>query len=179
MSIYTLSKEETKQFIEDYGYHPIDSPTPKELKEEGCEKRSGFNSPNPGGYKLTEETKERMRKKKTKSHCLNISKGRRGIVFSQDHINNIREATTGIKQSKETKEKRRKTISTLKWWNNGLTNIRSVSPPDTNWEAGRCGKFTQNTIKECPHCGKIGKGGAMSQWHFDNCKHRDVNSSPL
>ena len=23
---------------------------------------------------------------------------------------------------------------------------------------------------ECPHCGKIGGGGAMAQWHFDNCR---------
>ena len=22
----------------------------------------------------------------------------------------------------------------------------------------------------CPHCGKIGKGGQMYRWHFDNCK---------
>jgi hypothetical protein len=22
----------------------------------------------------------------------------------------------------------------------------------------------------CPHCGKIGKSGAMKQWHMDNCK---------
>jgi hypothetical protein len=24
----------------------------------------------------------------------------------------------------------------------------------------------------CPHCGKVGKGGAMKKWHFDNCKER-------
>lgn len=24
----------------------------------------------------------------------------------------------------------------------------------------------------CPYCGKQGKGGAMKQWHFDNCNHR-------
>lgn len=24
----------------------------------------------------------------------------------------------------------------------------------------------------CPHCGKVGKGGAMTQFHFDNCKHK-------
>lgn len=24
----------------------------------------------------------------------------------------------------------------------------------------------------CPHCGKIGRGSAMKQWHFDNCKER-------
>lgn len=24
----------------------------------------------------------------------------------------------------------------------------------------------------CPHCGKEGKGSAMKQWHFNNCKHK-------
>jgi hypothetical protein len=27
------------------------------------------------------------------------------------------------------------------------------------------------SIVKCPHCGKIGKGGAMKQWHFNNCKN--------
>jgi hypothetical protein len=26
----------------------------------------------------------------------------------------------------------------------------------------------------CPHCGKEGRGGAMTQWHFDNCKEKDL-----
>lgn len=28
----------------------------------------------------------------------------------------------------------------------------------------------------CPHCGQIGGGGAMKQWHFDNCrsKYNDI-----
>lgn len=26
-------------------------------------------------------------------------------------------------------------------------------------------------IQTCPHCGKQGKGGGMTRWHFDNCKH--------
>jgi hypothetical protein len=25
----------------------------------------------------------------------------------------------------------------------------------------------------CPHCGKIGGGGSMIQWHFNNCKNRN------
>lgn len=26
----------------------------------------------------------------------------------------------------------------------------------------------------CPHCGKKGKGAAMKQWHFDNCRYKDL-----
>lgn len=29
----------------------------------------------------------------------------------------------------------------------------------------------------CPHCGKIGKSGIMSRWHFDNCK-KNPNFTP-
>ena len=25
-------------------------------------------------------------------------------------------------------------------------------------------------LRECPHCGKTGKGAIMNRWHFDNCK---------
>lgn len=28
---------------------------------------------------------------------------------------------------------------------------------------------TESEIRTCPHCGKVGKGSAMTQWHFDNC----------
>jgi hypothetical protein len=24
----------------------------------------------------------------------------------------------------------------------------------------------------CPHCGKVGSGGSMTRWHFDNCKEK-------
>lgn len=27
----------------------------------------------------------------------------------------------------------------------------------------------------CPHCGKVGGGGSMVQWHFDNCKNRNLD----
>lgn len=26
--------------------------------------------------------------------------------------------------------------------------------------------------RTCPHCGKVGAGGVMSRWHFDNCRQR-------
>jgi len=124
------------------------------------------------GWAWSEESKGNSRKPKSKDHARNISRGRTGITFSNSHIENIRIATTGVKQRDVTKRKRSETMSKLKWWNDGSTNVRSVTPPDTQWQSGRCGKYTQRATKECPHCGKIGKGGAMSMWHFDNCKYR-------
>ena len=35
---------------------------------------------------------------------------------------------------------------------------------------GKASKGVPKPIIICPHCGKIGGGGAMKQWHFDNCK---------
>ena len=49
----------------------------------------------------------------------------------------------GKKQSQETRLKRSKS----------LTGVKKI-------------KFT------CPHCNLFGGGGAMKQWHFDNCKHK-------
>jgi len=30
--------------------------------------------------------------------------------------------------------------------------------------------------KICPHCGQIGGGGAMIQWHFNNCRSKNGNT---
>jgi len=38
-------------------------------------------------------------------------------------------------------------------------------------EAAKKRLKNQPTVK-CPHCGKEGKGSAMKQWHFDNCKFK-------
>ena len=40
-----------------------------------------------------------------------------------------------------------------------------------NKKAAPIGGFRQSQIiRECPHCGKVGKGNAMFQHHFDKCK---------
>ena len=43
----------------------------------------------------------------------------------------------------------------------------------------RTEEFKENLRKPkekvtCPHCGKVGCGGAMVQWHFDICKSRKL-----
>lgn len=48
---------------------------------------------------------------------------------------------------------------------NTFINKGGISP----WK----GKKRQEVI--CPHCNKVGAGGAMKQWHFDNC--RNINGS--
>lgn len=99
-----------------------------------------------GVDKHSEESKKKMSEsskgKFTKEHCNAISKGRRGMTFSQTHIDNIRIASTGVKQSEETKLKRAKTISQLKWWNNGKINKRSQHCPGDDFTEGRIKGFS-------------------------------------
>jgi hypothetical protein len=35
---------------------------------------------------------------------------------------------------------------------------------------GNVGTQKNHPDVECPHCGKVGKAGVMSRWHFDKCK---------
>jgi hypothetical protein len=84
-------------------------------------------------------------KKHTKEHNENISKGQRGIKrnpFSEEHRKKLSESRIGKPLSVETKQK--------------LSNIRR----------GRS-KILKLVI--CPHCGKSGKGGNMTRYHFDKC----------
>ncbi len=36
------------------------------------------------------------------------------------------------------------------------------------------GSHPSQRVYECPHCGKIGKGGAMKKYHMDACKHKQT-----
>lgn len=43
-------------------------------------------------------------------------------------------------------------------WNKGIENPKM--------------KEMASIHRECPHCGKHGKGSSMLRWHFDNCKSK-------
>ena len=78
MNIYTPSKKEAKQF----GYFPIELPTPEELKEEGCVLR-GWGGDTMSGKKHPEITKRRISEAKmgkplSIEHRKAISKGLSG-----------------------------------------------------------------------------------------------------
>jgi hypothetical protein len=118
---------------------------------------------NKGGYKLSEETKVKMRKPKSQAHREALSKNharlsgkdhaRWGTTFthSEETKRKISEAKTGKPHaplSKESKEKLSKSL---------LGN--------------KCGVGPHKLKKvQCPHCGKEGHGPNMSRYHFDKCK---------
>lgn len=36
------------------------------------------------------------------------------------------------------------------------------------------GKHPSQVVRTCPHCGRVGRGGGMSQFHFDKCKEKKL-----
>ena len=78
----------------------------------------------------------------TKEKISESKKGKKRSEFSEGWKKKISEANKGKKMSEESKKK---------------------------FIESRTGmKYKEHT---CPHCGKVGRGGNMKRYHFDNCKN--------
>jgi hypothetical protein len=116
------------------------------------------------------------------------------------HAEAMREINTGRKQSPETIEKRfvnrrgkpgkplteesiRKRTETRKLKNSGSKRSPRSEETKQKLSIANKGKVLSDDHRKnvstgllslpdliCPHCNKKGRGGAMHQWHFDNCK---------
>jgi hypothetical protein len=101
------------------------------------------------GYVPSEETRLKISKankgyvpsEETRLKISKSLKGRKRAKFSEEWKKKISEANKGRKMSKESKDK---LIATK----TGMKYKESV----------------------CPHCNKIGRGGNMKRYHFENCK---------
>lgn len=95
----------------------------------------------PGVLEITDEfrTAHRRSKPKPPGFGERVSRGRKGMVLSNQHRDNIRKARLGTKQSQATKKKRKETLSKLRWWNNGITSCRKYECPGDGWVLGRIG----------------------------------------
>ena len=51
-----------------------------------------------------------------------------------------------------------------------LGGIVSSSKPEWKVSSAKGGVTQSQIIRECPHCGKIGKGNSMLRHHFNKCK---------
>lgn len=87
------------------------------------------------------------RKPKSETHKRNISKGRKGIIFTESHIKNLSESHKGNILS----DKSKKLIS---------DKLKGIDK--------------ESVI--CPHCNKKGGKPSMKRWHFDNCKSKPLDS---
>lgn len=94
--------------------------------------------------KLSEETKQRMRKPKSprsEEHCKKLSEIAKNRKPSEETKRKTSESLRGIIRSEETKSK--------------LSD-----------------KAKQRKKVTCPHCNKIGNPGNMAMWHLDKCKNK-------
>ena len=104
----------------------------------------------------------------------------------------ISKTLTGHKHSEETKAKISKSLSGENHPNHGRTGElslcygREVSLEErekiSKALTGRKNPGVSKSLTgidrpktTCPHCGKQGGDGAMSRWHFDNCKKKPQN----
>lgn len=94
-----------------------------------------------GDFIMNDTTKRKIsqsnRKPKSKEHAANISKGRKGIIFSESHRDNIRKAGLGKTQSEQTKHKKSLTMSKKMWFNDGNINVRREEHPGEGWSRGK------------------------------------------
>lgn len=80
--------------------------------------------------------------KKTEVHKINISLAKIGVSLSGEHKKSISDTLMGHIVSDTTRRKLSKALT-------GYKHIKRV----------------------CPYCGKVGAGGNMTRYHFDNCKN--------
>lgn len=123
--------------------------------------------PNKGFHASGLKHSEKERKRKSESqknrifsdeHCKNLSIARRKYEFSDNHKESIRKSLTGYVQTEEHKR------------NTSLAKTNPSEETRRKMSIAKKGKSLPTHI--CPHCGKIGNGNAMKQWHFNNCKSK-------
>lgn len=108
------------------------------------------------GRKHTEDSKKKMSivqkgRVVTAEHKLNISKSSRS--GDQEVRDKISKSLTGRKQSPELIEK------------------RAAANRKPRGAYGKSEHCKYRIPLSCPHCSKLGNGGSMMRYHFDNCKY--------
>lgn len=95
-----------------------------------------------------------------------ISNTLKNRTLSHEHIQRIGEASKKRRHSEKTKQKMSENMKGNK---HSLGHLHSE-------ESKQKMRDKQLDLKPiiCPHCNKIGKGGAMTLWHFDNCKEKGI-----
>lgn len=94
-----------------------------------------------GGWHHTDEWKRNHSEKvtgkvRTPEMRAKYSETHKGIPKSAKHKEKLAAANRGKKQSKETISKRSSAMQTLRWWNDGTKNCRSIECPE-GWLPGR------------------------------------------
>lgn len=134
------------------------------------------------GLKHSEKSKLAMSQKlKGKSHkhtqetIEKIKQANTGIVFSDERKEKLRQKALGRKMPFHVREILNESMKSFKQSEETKEHLRQVN-------LGR--KHTPEALAKmrawqvdrpkliCPHCNRASSAGNASRWHFDNCKHR-------
>jgi len=142
-------------------------------------KNSGVDNP-MYGKKQTEETKDKISKARTGQKMNEetkdkISKARTGQKMNEETKDKISKSSMGRIVSKETRDKlskaaKGKVLSDITRMRISKSNMGKKMSAEAinNYKKSRIGMKYKSS--KCPHCGKVGGGGNMLRYHFDNCK---------
>jgi group I intron endonuclease len=110
------------------------------------------------------------------ANCMNMVRGGQSveiITHTDETRRKISETTKGKSYvERYGEEKARELIELRQQRQKEIWNHRSIHEKDIiSKKMSNTGKGKPKLQKDtkCPHCGRVGKIGVMSRWHFDNC----------
>lgn len=122
------------------------------------------------GVVVSEETRKKQSESIKKIHP---NRGKpspnRGKIASEETRKKQSESKLGKKRKPFTEQTRDK-IRQAKIGSNNPSYGKSPSE-ETREKLRQANQGKKETFT-CPHCDKVGSGGSMSRWHFDNCKEK-------
>jgi NUMOD3 motif len=122
------------------------------------------------GVVVSEETRKKQSESIKKVHP---NRGKpspnRGKIASEETRKKQSESKLGKKRKPFTEQTRDK-IRQAKLGSNNPSYGKTPSE-ETREKLRQANQGKKETFT-CPHCGKVGSGGSMTRWHFDNCKEK-------
>ena len=122
------------------------------------------------GVKVSEGTRKKQSESIKKVHP---NRGKpspnRGKIASEETRKKQSESKLGKKRKPFTEQTRDK-IRQAKLGSNNPSYGKTPSE-ETREKLRQANQGKKETFT-CPHCGKVGSGGSMARWHFDNCKSK-------
>jgi hypothetical protein len=122
------------------------------------------------GVLVSEETRKKQSESIKKVHP---NRGKpspnRGKIASEETRKKQSESKLGKKRKPFTEQTRDK-IRQAKLGSNNPSYGKTPSE-ETREKLRQANQGKKETFT-CPHCGKVGSGGSMTRWHFDNCKEK-------
>ena len=122
------------------------------------------------GVKVSEDTRKKQSESIKKVHP---NRGKpspnRGKIASEETRKKQSESKLGKKRKSFTEQTRDK-IRQAKLGSNNPSYGKTPSE-ETKEKLRQANQGKKETFT-CSHCGKVGSGGSMTRWHFDNCKEK-------